>query len=218
MSTININSSDIRIFPISFDRSEGASYRIWVRNSETPPHTASNELKNYVANSTYIIGSLPSIEGIGDYYNESASSKALQASYCNGRVLSEGNISKLISALTDHTNFVINHSNSVIEFVIKGHYFKVALPEGDLRTNCYVGVNFTDDHNVYETLAAYDTDNGSSIDVLKNVDFSTEALTEGTREGEYDAVLHLLKGGDVPIASQFKFTSRSIKNIKGGTV
>lgn len=214
MSNItNINSSNIRIFPISFDRSKGSIYTVWTRKASTEGlATASDELKNYVYNNTYIIGSLPSIEGISNYYTKSTSNKALKDSYANGRILSEGNMSNLISALTDMKNFVIDYTDGNIEFVIKGHYFKATLPS-TLQTRCYVGVNFKDDDNVYEILDAYD-DLSIDNDVLKNVDFSSEALAEG----QYDVVLHLLESSEVPIDSHVKFTSRSIENIDGGTV
>lgn len=209
---MNINSSHIRIFPISFDRSKGTN--TWIRNSTPAPDDASAELRDYLDKNSYIIEALPSINGINDYYDPAT---ALKDSYANGRILSEGNISKLISALTDDQKFVISYTGGVIEFVIRGHYFEATLPS-NLQNTCYVGVNFKDDSKVYETLDAYDTADGSTSDVLKNVDFSSDALYEGTGEGKYDVVLPLLEKGEMPIGSQFKFTSRSIENINGGTV
>ena len=220
MDKININSSDIRIFPISFDRSKGSKYLIWARNATQPSENASDQLKNYLSNNQYIIGSLPSIDGINAYYDQSLSGTELQQSYYNGRILSEGNISKLISALTDTEKFVIEYNAGAIEFVIRGHYFKAILPEA-LRTTCYIGVNFKDDYEVYETLDAYDTAIELSdvlSDVLINVDFSEDELIDRSKEGDYDVVLHLLENGKVPTDSYFKFTSRSISKINGGTV
>lgn len=94
-------------------------------------------------------------------------------------------------------------------------------------------INDPDNTDEYEQLFAYDKaddantpdDSEDDYDVLAEVDFFNTApnQTDGWNSTDYSEHLQLLEKLDddtlrVPTASQFKFTSRSIKNINGGTV
>lgn len=256
----NSLSKKISIFPISFDRSHGLSYKIWeVKNipEETPENV---DLIAYLKNNL-ILSSEPGPDYI-EYYAETEIKATPKEPYANGRILSEKNITRLISALTDddHKNFVVhadipkNGDNAdkicnYIEFLIKGHYFALDLTDNNNTSGTplisnnsalWVGVKFKDRYIIndpdnideYEQLFAYDkSDNANTppnsaddYDVLAEVDFFSTAPNQpdGWKSTDYSEHLQLLELIDeklrVPTASQFKFTSRSIKNINGGTV
>lgn len=258
----NSLSKKISIFPISFDRSQGSSYTMWELKNlpENPDENA--DLIKYL-NNNLILLSQPDDKYIS-YYEEKPVGNPKET-YANGRILSEKNIARLISALTDddHKNFVVHadipkegaNANKIcnyIEFVIRGHYFAVDLlnnidighKSGDnpyYANGLWVGVKFGDSYIIndpdntdeYEQLFAYDKaddantsdDSEDDYDVLAEVDFFNTApnQTDGWNSTDYSEHLQLLEKLDddtlrVPTASQFKFTSRSIKNINGGTV
>ena len=103
------------------------------------------------------------------YYYSPVSNTSSLEDYPNGRILSEKNITRLISALTDddHKNFVV-HADipkdgdnadkicNYIEFVIRGHYFAVDLfqnteishdlANGGYTNGLWAGVKFIDSY------------------------------------------------------------------------
>lgn len=257
----NSLSKKISIFPISFDRSKGESYTIW-RVKSIPEEAAENtDLIAYLKNNL-IVSSQPDDDYIS-YYDEILINANPKETYANGRILSEKNISRLISALTDddHKNFVV-HADipkdgantdkicNYIEFIIKGRYFSLDLTNNkDTSGNSlipnnsalWVGVKFKNQYIIndpnntdeYEQLFAYDrsddantpTNPADDYDLLAEVDFFDTAPNQENKwkssdYSEYLQLLEKLADGTlrVPTASQFKFTSRSIKNINGGTV
>lgn len=253
----NSLSKKISIFPISFDRSQEEGYTYYERNDTPPLETLTDEQKSFLENNLVISEETydSNKSWASTYYTEDKIDSNPKDSYTNGRILSEKNITRLISALTDddHKNFVV-HADipedgeicKYIEFVIRGHYFAVDLFQNteighNLGDNYYanelwVGVKFKDQYIIndpanideYEQLFAYDkADDADEYDVLAEVDFFFKAPDQGDTESDwrstdYSEHLQLLElvGGNlrVPTASQFKFTSRSIENINGGTV
>ena len=256
----NSLSKKISIFPISFDRSQGDTYTSYKRNGTPISNTLTETQKSFleinlvISEETYNNNN----SWASDYYTENKINPTPRESYANGRVLSEKNITRLISALTDddHKNFVVhadipttgsdaNKICNYIEFVIRGHYFVVDLFQnteighnpGEAGYNRYtnglwVGVKFRDTYIIndsanldeYEQLFAYDNSE-DDYDVLAEVDFFDTAPNQGNgwKSSSYNEHLQLLEklpDGTirVPTESQFKFTSRSIKNINGGTI
>lgn len=260
----NSLSKKISIFPISFDRSQEERYTYYERNDAKIPATLPDEQKSFLEDNL-ILSAKPGDDYIS-YYQEKSTNANSKKPYTNGRILSEKNITRLISALTDdnHKNFVV-HADipkdgdnaykicNYIEFVIRGHYFAVDLFQnteighklGEGGYNYYtnglwVGVKFRDSYIIndpdnideYEQLFAYDksddantsTNSDDDYDVLAEVDFFNTAPNQddGWKSNHYSEHLQLIELIDgklrVPTASQFKFTSRSIENINGGTI
>ena len=256
----NSLSKKISIFPISFDRSKDSPYIYYKRNTNgvKDTDTDKSDLLTYISNNLTISKSIyDNLSSDYQYYYSPISDAKLVEDYPNGRILSEKNITRLISALTDdgHKNFVVHadipttgsDANKIcnsIEFVIKGRYFALDFTANTALSNdkdLWVGVKFRDTYIIndsanldeYEQLFAYDrsidpdtpTNSEDDYDVLAEVDFFDTAPNQGNgwKSSSYNEHLQLLeKLGDgtirVPIASQFKFTSRSIKNINGGTI
>lgn len=138
----------------------------------------------------------------------------------NGRVLTEQNISTILSKLTCDEAFVLSDlisSPPTLEFIIKGHYFKLTDSELLNKGQLYVGVNFENKGQDFEQLKGRD-EIVDSISKFKDVDFSTEALSSD----DYDYVLPLLEtindNIQVPISSKYRFNGDVIRSISGGTV
>lgn len=237
----NSLSKKISVFPISFDRSQEDGYTYYERNTTPPSSTLEETQKSFLEDNPVISEALYNSESwTKDYYSKIQVNG--KDGHPNGRILSEKNISTLIRSLTDKESFVVNADIpkdgdnaykicNYIEFVIRGRYFglnliKNTIPNSD---NLWVKVIFKDsykldddaDSDEYETLdaedIAKDSGNDNSLFVLDKVTFTSSAPTEPSNSLQ---LLEKLDDGTlrVPIASQFKFTSRSIENINGGTV
>ena len=249
MSISNARSDFIDIFPISIDRLSSRDVYIRIYNYKTltiSDETAADEStvdetlygnltsadQEYVDKNPIIFDMLDDNK---DYFKlyEPKTIGVSSSSAHGGRELTEYNFSSILTKLTSHDSFVIDKQEDYIEFMIKGHYFKVKDDrvlknygdDTDPDYTLYVGITFINEASNFETLFGYDiTDNGVSI--FANVDFSnsplyTNPLTAPSRyTGKiYHKVLHLLDNdGNVPTNSYFRFDSKTIENINGGTV
>lgn len=222
MGILNAKSSSINIFPISIDRLNSKS--IYMRKSNYAVidgfELLSEEQKTLVENSPTLDVITSDINSFYDPVTTSGSSD-----YHNGRALTEQNLSNIICKLTNNESYVLGdiagEGAKYLEFIIKGHYFKLSDQELLEKQNLYVGVNFINtSNNSFEQLDGYDSQEtnaaGESITIsrFKQVDFSESVLSQSA----YDIVLPLIINGKVPISSKFRFEGSSIENINGGTV
>lgn len=147
----------------------------------------------------------------------------------DGRVLSEENIALLIGSLTDFKNFVIANNctddkTRYIEFILAGRYFKIIenspfeLLGDQLWVKAIIDSADTSSIKGYDTLEGWSISDDKTSIQFKGLEFK-KSLDNKDDHNEWFQLLEIIGGKlQVPIASQFKFTSRSIENINGGTV
>lgn len=171
-----------------------------------------------------------------DYYVAPSSETG---SFYNGRFLTEQNLTQLTRSSTDIPSYVITRNplpseNPTLEFVLHGRYFKIS--DAALLTKQFLAVTATYTHSAagddpYATLngidivvnndayfngvRAYTADNADSWEAL----FADgEDLHPDTLALENKIMLVLIKEGLIPVNSQYKLDSYSVKNIYGGTI
>ena len=231
----NSLSNKISIFPISFDRSQEEGYTYYERNNRPILTTLDDDKKSFLENNLVISEALYTSNPWAEDYYEPVSVNGKDG-HPNGRILSEKNISTLIRSLTDKESFVVNASFNedttscnYIEFIIRGRYFGLNLINNKYISNSdnlWITVKFANNYKLdddadldeYETLDAEDIKNDDdSLFILDKVTFTTSAPEEASNSLQ---LLEKLDNGilRVPTDSQFKFTSRSIENINGGTI
>ena len=134
----------------------------------------------------------------------------------DGRSLTEVNLSNFVKCLLDPETakgFIVSVQSSEsnytqINFVLGGYYFELTDTTLLQNSNTYLSVKLN-----YNTSAADDPykylygDSGSDYEGLV---FYTDKTTSGD--------LILIKDGVIPTSSYFKFKTRSIENICGGTI
>lgn len=140
----------------------------------------------------------------------------------NARVLNEQNITTLVNKLTDKSNYVIDYTSNVIEFVIHGYYVKANVSSliNDDLSNLYAKIDITTAEAATSTISPpnyYYLNGGDSGDTstFTSVDFSTTKP-----EGNY--ILHLLERDSsnnfvVPQVSKLKHNAEAIQAVLNTT-
>ena len=229
----NAKSSELNIFPISFDRSSETIYKRKEDYESLPSYERlTDDEKVFVGTHA----TLPS-ESINDELTniyEEASALSPKTTHYNGRILSENNIAKIINSLSDFHNYVISHTYnadgdqiSFISFMIKGRYFEYN-PDPELGSNyidseLWVAVEFANSDAAFEYLHAWD-ENDDTSDKIKGINFynSCPYSDKNPKPGNIELLqlTEKLPGVKVrvPYSSKYQIETKRIKNINGGYV
>lgn len=216
---LNAKSENIEIFPISIDRNGNYYIRKSGYNKIEGFESLEDSNKEYLA-AIGIATSIPNT--LSNFYNYIEAPTSTK--YLNGRALTEQNLSTIIDRLSNISSYVIDKGSGYIEFLIKGHYFKLTDSELVNKDQLYVGVNFSNMGNDFEMLYGYDEVSSGTTYYFKEVDFSVNQLythsnkPSGYTGTTYDYTLCLISDSKIPISSKFRFNGDVIRNIDGGTV
>ena len=221
MAIVNAQSEYIDIFPISIDRMKIGDKVIYLRKegyANLPDISSLSETEKTFVKTNIIIDSASFDNKYIAFYDQQ---KILQtSSYHNGRALTEENISSIFRKLTDKTSYVIAAGSDFIEFMIKGHYFKLTDSTLLDMNPLYVGATFKSIGTDYEQLDGYDyVDPGnSSPSKFLGLNFSSEPQDYDENDLNLEILQLLDESGNIPTESKFRFTENVVKNINGGTV
>ena len=144
----------------------------------------------------------------------------------NGRSLTEANLTKILSSLVDNVSYVIDGTKTTeydnnyyksLTFVLNGYYLELDDPDllKSSTTGLYARIAVTDTGaKWFKHLKGYSSLMGgeTSLPVFLGIEFTTDLTDDDT------GFFQLLEDGEIPTESQFKFTSKSIQNIDGGTI